>query len=64
MLGALGFIITDFIKLPGDIHNVGPIAAHNVAVNSGAMAQILALVVALEFISIVAVKDMLSGSGR
>ena len=50
------------IKLPD--HNYGPIAAHDIAVNSGAMAQILCGVTAVEFISIVAIKQMLSGSGR
>ena len=35
MLGFLGFVATEFVKLPGDIHNVGPIEAHNVAVGSG-----------------------------
>jgi hypothetical protein len=35
MLGFLGFVATEFVKLPGDIHNVGSIEAHNVAVGSG-----------------------------
>jgi hypothetical protein len=62
MLGTLGFIATEFVKLPD--HAVSPIEAHNVAVASGAMAQILTLVVALEFVSVVAVKEMLDSSGR
>lgn len=65
MLGTLGFLITDIgIKLPGDIHNVPSTEAHNVAVQSGAMAQILTTVAVLEFVSIVAIKQMLDNSGR
>jgi hypothetical protein len=64
MLGTLGFIATEFFKLPGDIHSVNSVEAHNAAVGSGAMGQILGLVVALEAISIVAIKQMLEGSGR
>ena len=62
MLAFLGFVGTEFVKLPD--HNYSPIAAHDIAVSSGAMAQILTFVAALEFISIVAVKQMLAGSGR
>ena len=64
MLGFLGFVITDFIHLPGDIYNVGPVAAHNAAVASGSAFQVLTVIAALEFISIVAVKQMYEGSGR
>jgi len=65
MLGALGFLITDLgVRLPGEMHNVASIDAHNIAVQDGAMAQILTTVVALEFVSIVAIKQMLDGSGR
>lgn len=42
MLATLGFIITDLgLKLPGDVHQVSSVAAHNAAVSSGAMVQIL-----------------------
>ena len=64
MLGSLGFIITDFIKLPGDIHDVSSIAAHNAFVQNGALLQVLGLVVAIEAVSIVAIKQTLDGSGR
>ena len=64
MLGFLGFIITDFFKLPGDVHSVSSVDAHTAAVSSGAMFQILAFVAALEFISVVAVKQMLDDSDR
>ena len=62
MLAFLGFVGTEFVKLPD--HNYSPVAAHDIAVSSGAMAQILTFVAALEFISVVAVKQMLAGSGR
>jgi hypothetical protein len=61
MLGFLGFVATEFVKLPGDIHNVGSIEAHNVAVGSGAMAQILALVTLIEAISIPAIQATMKG---
>jgi light-harvesting complex I chlorophyll a/b binding protein 1 len=64
MLATLGFVITDFLKLPGDVHNVSPVAAHDAAVASGSMFQILTFIVALEFISVVALKQMYDGSGR
>ncbi len=64
MLATLGFIVTEFIRLPGDVHAISSVAAHNTAVQSGAMFQILGLVVALEAVSVVAIKEMLDGSGR
>jgi hypothetical protein len=64
MLGTLGFIFTEFVKLPGDVHNVNSVAAHNAAVASGSAFQVLILIVALEFISVVAMKQMYDGSGR
>lgn len=42
MLATLGFIFTDVVyKLPGAVHDVSSVAAHKVAVESGALAQIL-----------------------
>lgn len=41
MLATLGWIVADFVKLPGDVHQVSSLEAHAVAVNSGAMIQIL-----------------------
>ena len=64
MLGAVGFVASEFFKLPGEIHNVSPVAAHNVAVASGAMTQILVFVSAIEAISVVALVQMFEGSGR
>ena len=65
MLATLGFVATDLgVKLPGDIHAVSSVDAHNIAVQSGSMFQILTTVSLLEFISVVAVKEMLDGSGR
>lgn len=41
MLGTLGFIASEFVQLPGEVHQVSSVAAHNAAVSSGAMIQIL-----------------------
>jgi hypothetical protein len=41
MLATLGYIVADFVKLPGDVHEVSSLAAHDAAVKSGAMVQIL-----------------------
>lgn len=41
MLATLGWIVADFLHLPGDVHAVSSLQAHNVAVQSGAMVQIL-----------------------
>ena len=41
MLATLGWVFADFVKLPGDIHQVSSFEAHNVAVQSGALVQIL-----------------------
>ena len=65
MLGFLDFVITDLgVKLPGDIHAVSSLAAHDVFVQSGSLAQVAATVALLEFISVVAVKETLDGSDR
>ncbi len=64
MLATLGFVVADFIKLPGDVHAVSSVEAHTAGVNSCALSQVLALIVALEAISVVAIKEMLEGSGR
>lgn len=66
MLGVVGYIATDLgLHLPGSVHEVGSLAAHNAAVSSGSMFQIFALVAAIEFISIVAIKSMIvDGSDR
>lgn len=41
MLATLGFIFADFVKLPGDVHAVSSLDAHNAAVSSGALIQVL-----------------------
>lgn len=64
MLAILGFVATEWITLPGDIHAVGPVAAHDAAVKSGAMLQILGGITALEAISVIAIKDMMDGGDR
>jgi hypothetical protein len=64
MLGALGFGITDFIKLPGDVHNVSPVEAHDAFVDNGALGQVFFFVAAIEAVSIVAIKQTMDGSGR
>jgi light-harvesting complex I chlorophyll a/b binding protein 1 len=64
MLGALGFIFSEFVKLPGDVHAVSSVAAHDAAVASGALSQILIVTSIFEVISIKAVQEMLEGSGR
>lgn len=35
MLASLGFVATEFVKLPGAVHAVSAIEAHNAAVSSG-----------------------------
>jgi hypothetical protein len=41
MLATLGWIVADFVKLPGDVHAVSSLEAHNAAVSSGALIQVL-----------------------
>ena len=64
MLGVLGFIGSSFVQLPGDIHQVSAVAAHDVAVKSGALGQVLLWTSLFEIISLKAVTQMLEGSGR
>lgn len=65
MLATLGWIVADLgIHLPGDVHAVTSLAAHDVAVKSGALAQILIWTSIAEAISVIAVSQMLEGSGR
>ena len=58
MLATLGWIAADFVKLPGDIHQVSSFAAHNVFVQSGAMIQILFWCGVIELITIPALKNL------
>ena len=41
LLATLGWIVADFVKLPGDVHAVSSLEAHNAAVSSGALIQVL-----------------------
>ena len=58
MLATLGWIGADFVKLPGDIHQVSSFAAHNVFVQSGGMIQILFWCGVIELITIPALRNM------
>lgn len=64
MLAALGFAATSFIQLPGDVHAVSSIAAHDAAVKSGALEQILLWTSAFEIVTYKAVTGMMDGNGR
>uniref|UniRef100_A0A7R9YG40 Plastid light harvesting protein n=1 Tax=Pinguiococcus pyrenoidosus TaxID=172671 RepID=A0A7R9YG40_9STRA len=62
MLAVVGFIATDLgIHLPGAVHNVGSVAAHDAAVKFGGMSQILLWVSVAEVWSAIAVKEMMLG---
>ncbi len=61
MMAVLGFVGQEFIQLPGDIHKVSSVEAHNVFVNSGAMLQILGWIALLELISVPALYDLRDG---
>jgi light-harvesting complex I chlorophyll a/b binding protein 1 len=50
MLATAGYIFADFVKLPGDVHQVSSFEAHDVAVKSGALVQILLWLVLWYFI--------------
>jgi light-harvesting complex I chlorophyll a/b binding protein 1 len=41
MLATVGWIVADFVRLPGEIHAVDSLHTHSAAVQSGAMVQIL-----------------------
>ena len=64
MLAVLGFVGSGFVQLPGDVHHVSAVAAHDAAVQSGAMSQILLWVTLFELLSTKVVSEMLDGSGR
>jgi len=59
MLAAAGWIFTYF---HAPVLSVGPLEAHNAAVASGAGAQVLTAIAALEFIGTVALKATFDGS--
>ena len=65
MLAVAGWITTSIgIHLPGDVHDVSTIAAHDAGVASGSMAQILLWVHFAEVLGTKAVIEMYEGSGR
>ena len=64
LLATLGFVATEFVHLPGDVHAVNSILAHNAAVSSGSAFQVLTAIAGLEFIACIAMKEMFDGSGR
>lgn len=64
MLAVLGWLVSEVVQLPGDVHAVSPVAAHDAAVKSGAMYQILLWTSILEIFSTKAVLETLEGSGR
>jgi len=65
MLATLGWIVTAVgIHLPGDVHDVSNIAAHDAGVASGSMTQILLWTHFAEILGSKAVIEMYEGSGR
>ncbi len=65
MLAVVGFIASGFVQLPGDVHAVSAVAAHDAAVKSGAMQQILLWTSLFEIVSTKAVIEMINeNSGR
>lgn len=64
MLATLGFIAAEFVKLPGDVHQVSSANAHAVSVESGALIQVLIWTSLLEIISIPAVAELSKGTRK
>lgn len=64
MLATLGWVASTFYQLPGDIHHVSAVAAHDVFVKQGGLVQILLWVHFAEVIGTKAVVEMMEGSGR
>jgi len=65
MLAVVGFVATDLgFRLPGEMHNVASINAHDMAVDMGAMTQIGIWIAVAECIGYLAILEMLDGSGR
>jgi len=61
-LAWLGFVFTDLgFTLPGDMHKVSSVAAHDAAIQYGAMQQLLLFISLAEIISSVAVSQMMTG---
>jgi light-harvesting complex I chlorophyll a/b binding protein 1 len=65
MLAVVGFVATDLgFRLPGEMHQVASINAHDMAVDMGAMTQIITFIAIAECIGYLAILEMLDGSGR
>lgn len=66
MLAIVGFAATDLgFRLPGDVHAVSSVAAHDMALSYGAMNQLIIWISIFETVSAVAVNQMLyENSGR
>ena len=65
MLAVVGFVATDLgFRLPGEMHQVASINAHDMAVDMGAMTQIGIWIAVAECIGYLAILEMLDGSGR
>jgi light-harvesting complex I chlorophyll a/b binding protein 1 len=65
MLAVLGFVATDVgFRIPGAMHQVASINAHDMAVEMGGMTQILTWIAVAECIGYLAILEMLDGSGR
>jgi len=64
MLATLGYVFAEFVKLPGDVHQVTSLQAHDAAVASGALGQVLIWTSVLEAIGMIAVYQTMNGSGR
>jgi hypothetical protein len=65
MLAVVGFVVSEFVHLPGEIHNISPVAAHNAAVKWGGLSQVNIVVHLFELLSVKAVSEMINGkSGR
>merc|ERR1719198_2893406 len=62
MLACAGIIGTSVFHLPGDMHDVGVVAAHDAAVKTGAMNQILLWTGIFEIISAKSINQMFEGS--
>jgi hypothetical protein len=61
MLATAGYVTADFVKLPGDIHQVSSFEAHKVFVESGAMLQILFWVALIELLTVPALIALKNG---
>lgn len=64
MLAVVGFVVSGSFQLPGDIHQVSPVLAHDAAVKSGAFGQVFLWITIFELLSIKAINEMYEGSGR